>query len=284
MLYRPFGRTGEKVSILGFGAMRLPVVDHRHDEIDVPLATEMVHYAIDSGVNYFDTAYPYHGKSIDQKGTSEAFIGGALSGGYRDKVLVATKLHPLAVRSRDDMDRILAGQLADLRTDHIDCYLLHGIGEATWKKFRDLGALEFLDSALADGRIRYAGFSFHDHLEAFKEIVDAYDWSFCQIQYNYMDLEYQAGLAGLRYAAERGLGVIVMEPLKGGRLAMEGPPEAQALWAAAPGEADAGGVGAPLRLGRPGREHAPVRDEHHGAVEREHSLGGRGAARITEPV
>jgi predicted aldo/keto reductase-like oxidoreductase len=234
MLYRPFGQTGEKVSVLGFGAMRLPVVDHHHDNIDAPRATEMIRYAIDHGVNYVDTAYPYHGTSIDKKGTCEPFLGEALSGGYREKVLLATKLHPLAIHTRADMDRLLEGQLKDLRTDHIDCYLLHGIGEATWAKFRDLGVIEFLDSALADGRIRYAGFSFHDHLDAFKAIVDAYDWSFCQIQYNYMDLEFQAGLGGVRHAAERGLGVIIMEPLKGGRLAVEGPPEVQALWEAAP--------------------------------------------------
>ncbi len=234
MLYRSFGRTGEKVSVLGFGAMRLPVIDHRHDNIDAPRATEMIRHAIDCGVNYVDTAYPYHGTSIDKKGTCEPFLGGALSGGYRERVLLATKLHPLAVHSRADMDRILAGQLNDLRTDHVDCYLLHGIGEATWARFRDLGVLEFLDSALADGRIRYAGFSFHDHFAAFKEIVDAYDWSFCQIQYNYMDVAFQAGLAGLRYAGERGLGVIIMEPLKGGRLAAEGPSEVQTLWSTAP--------------------------------------------------
>ena len=234
MLYRPFGQTGEKVSILGFGAMRLPVVDQRHETIDVPLATRMIHYAIDHGVNYVDTAYPYHGTSVVKKGTSEAFLGQALAGGYREKVLLATKLPAAAVHTRADMDRILAGQLEDLRTDHIDCYLLHGIVEATWNKFRDLGVLEFLDSALADGRIRYAGFSFHDQVSVFKEIVDAYDWAFCLMQYNYMDAELQAGLAGLRYAAERGLGVVIMEPLKGGRLAVQGPPEVQALWESAP--------------------------------------------------
>jgi predicted aldo/keto reductase-like oxidoreductase len=234
MLYRPFGQTGERVSILGFGAMRLPVIEQHHENIDTPLATRMVHYAIDQGVNYVDTAYPYHGTSIVGKGTSEAFLGQALAGGYREKVLLATKLPAGAVQSRADMDVILASQLQDLRTDHIDCYLLHGIGRATWSKFRDLGVLEFLDSALTDGRIRYAGFSFHDEAGVFKEIVDAYPWAFCQVQYNYMDVDFQAGLAGLRYAAERGLGVIVMEPLKGGRLAAAGPPEVQALWDTAP--------------------------------------------------
>jgi predicted aldo/keto reductase-like oxidoreductase len=230
MLYRQLGRTGEEVSILGFGCMRLPILDGRRDHIDVPLATKMLHHAIESGVNYVDTAFPYHGTSFQTPGASETFVGEALAGDYRDRVMLATKLPPWVVKSRGDMDTILAGQLERLQTDHIDCYLLHGLNPSTWKKIRDLGALEFLDSALADGRIRYAGFSFHDEVPVFKEIVDAYDWSFCQIQYNYMDEQYQAGLEGLRYAASRGLGVVVMEPLKGGRLAGRTPAEIQALW------------------------------------------------------
>lgn len=234
MLYRPLGRTGEMVSILGFGAMRLPVVDHHHDQIDIPLATEMLEYAVSQGVNYVDTAHMYHGASAVAPGNSEPFVGQALAGGLRDKVLLATKLPSWAVKTREDMDRTLTDQLRALRTDHIDCYLLHGIGAETWAKFRDLGALDFLDAAKADGRIRFAGFSFHGDGSAFAPIVDAYDWDFCQIQYNYMDIEHQAGRAGLRYAAERGLGVIVMEPIRGGRLAGRVPEEAQAVWDKAP--------------------------------------------------
>jgi predicted aldo/keto reductase-like oxidoreductase len=234
MLYRPLGRTGEMVSILGFGAMRLPVIDHHHDQIDVPLATEMLEYAISQGVNYVDTARMYHGANAVAPGNGEPFVGNALAGGLRDKVLLATKLPAWAANTREDMDRTLADQLRVLRTDHVDCYLLHGIGAETWAKFRDLGALDFLEAAKADGRIRYAGFSFHGDGSAFAPIVDAYDWDFCQIQYNYMDLEHQAGKAGLRYAAERGLGVIVMEPIRGGRLAGRVPEEAQAVWDKAP--------------------------------------------------
>jgi uncharacterized protein len=236
MLYRPFGRTGEMVSILGFGAMRLPVVNNDYGEIDAGLATEMLRYAIDHGVNYVDTAWMYHFSSPTSKGTSEGFLGEALSGGYRDKVLLATKLPLGQLKARADMDRILAGQLADLRTDHIDCYLLHGIGGATWERFKQLGVIDFLDAAKADGRIRYAGFSFHDDGSTFKGIVDEYGWDLCQIQYNYMDTDFQAGRAGLHYAAGRGLGVVAMEPLKGGRLAVAGPPEVQALWSRAPVE------------------------------------------------
>jgi predicted aldo/keto reductase-like oxidoreductase len=233
-LYRPFGRTGEKVSVLGFGAMRLPVIAQRHDCVDVPAATEMIRYAVGRGVNYIDTAYSYHGSSAVGRGTGESVVGQALQGGYREKVLLATKLVGWSVESRADMDRVLSEQLAALRTDYVDCYLLHGIGAQGWARFRELGVLAFLDAAKADGRIRYAGFSFHDDLAVFLPIVDAYDWDFCQIQYNYMDVDYQAGRAGLRYAARRGLGVVVMEPVKGGRLAGRVPDPVQAVWDAAP--------------------------------------------------
>jgi uncharacterized protein len=230
MLYRPFGKTGETVSILGFGTMRLPIIDGRHDQIDTPLATEMLEYAIAEGVNYVDTAHMYHGNSVVAPGNSEIFTGNALAGGLRDKVLLATKLPSWAVKTRADMDRVLNDQLKRLRTDMIDCYLLHGIGAHAWTRFRDLGVIEFLESAKSDGRIRFAGFSFHDKGDAFAPIIDAYDWDFCQIQYNYMDIEEQAGRAGLRYAAERGLGVVIMEPIKGGRLAGPVPAEIQTVW------------------------------------------------------
>jgi uncharacterized protein len=231
MLYRPLGRTGEQVSILGFGAMRLPVIDGRRERIDVPLATEMLHYALDRGVNYVDTAFPYHGASFDgTPGNSEGFVGGVLAGGYRDKVLLATKLPHWLVESRQDMDRVLAGQLERLGTDRIDCYLLHGMGAKPWEKMAGLGVLDFLEAAKADGRIRYAGFSYHDDPPAFAPIVDGYDWDFCQIQYNFLDVDYQAGAAGLAYAAEKGLGIVVMEPLKGGRLAPPVPAPIQDVW------------------------------------------------------
>jgi hypothetical protein len=235
MLYRQFGRTGERVSTLGFGCMRLPVIDGDHEEIDAPLATEMLHYAIDQGVNYIDTAYPYHsGPKRGLPGSSEPFVGEALAGGYRDKVMIATKLPSWLIGSRKDMDEILRSQLQRLRTDHIDCYLLHGVDAAQYQRLKGLGALDFFEEAKTAGSIRYAGFSFHDDGAAFAPIVDDYDWDFCQIQYNYMDLEYQAGAAGLAYAADRGLAVIIMEPIKGGRLAGRVPAPVQALWDEAP--------------------------------------------------
>ena len=235
MLYRAFGKTGERVSVLGFGCMRLPVIDGRRDHIDVPLATDMLHYAIDHGVNYVDTAFPYHSVTFgDTPGASEGFVGEALAGGYREKVLLATKLPGWVVKSRSDMDKILEGQLERMRTDHVDCYLVHGLKATSWNKLVGLGVTGFLDAALADGRIRYAGFSYHDDPPAFAPIVDAYNWDFCQIQYNFMDVDYQAGAAGLTYAADRGLGVTIMEPLKGGRLAGRAPDAVQALWDSAP--------------------------------------------------
>jgi predicted aldo/keto reductase-like oxidoreductase len=205
----------EDLSILGFGCMRLPVKEDGH--IDEPQATEMLRYAIDHGVNYVDTAYPYH------NGESEPFVGRALQDGYRKKVNLATKLPSWLINSRDDMDRYLNEQLIHLQTDHIDFYLVHGLMKPFWEKLYPMGIIEFLDQAIADGKIRYAGFSFHDEVALFKKIVDAYDWTFCQIQYNFMDEQYQAGTEGLRYASEKGLGIVIMEPLRGGMLAKEVP-------------------------------------------------------------
>lgn len=225
MLYRQLGRTGIDISILGFGCMRLPVVDHKPEKIDFPTATRLLHYAIDNGVNYIDTAYFYHAAVFGQRGESEPFVGEALSGGWREKVYLATKMPLFQLRQKEQMETFLKEQLERLKTDHLDCYLLHGLNGEVWDRMCDLGVREFLDRKKAEGKIRFPGFSFHGKAEDFVRICDEYDWSFAQIQYNYMDIDFQAGFKGLKYAADKGIGIIVMEPLKGGKLAQKLPAE-----------------------------------------------------------
>jgi len=224
MQYRPFGSTGFMVSALGFGAMRLPQRSADAQDIDEPLAIRMIRTALDAGVNYLDTAYPYHG------GRSEVVVGKALQGGYRRRVKLATKLPAWLVKRPDDFERFLEEQLRRLGTGSIDYYLLHSLGASSWPRLRDLGILERAERALADGRIGGLGFSFHDELPLFKSILDAYPWHLCQIQYNFMDVAYQAGREGLRYAASRGVPVVVMEPLRGGQLAQPLPAAVAEVW------------------------------------------------------
>jgi predicted aldo/keto reductase-like oxidoreductase len=228
MQYRKFGSLDWKVSALGFGAMRLPVVNKNQGNIDESEAIRMMRYAFDHGVNYVDSAYGYH------QGNSEIVIGKALKDGYREKVRIATKIPSHEIHAAQDFGRCLNEELKRLQTDRIDFYLLHHLDKTSWPKVRDLGVLRWADSAIADGRIGYFGFSFHDSFEVLKEIIEAYhNWTLCQIQYNYMDEQTQAGTIGLDYAHEKGLAVVVMEPIRGGRLVR--PPEAVAkLWANAP--------------------------------------------------
>jgi len=225
--YAKFGRLDWKASALGFGCMRLPKTG-KPEIVDEPEAIRMIRRAIDGGVNYVDTAWGYHG------GASEIVLGKALRDGYRSRVRIATKLPPWEVTTAADFDRLCNTQLKKLQVDHVDLYLLHALGRKTWDTVHSLGVLEWAERAMADGRIGCLGFSFHDELPVFKEIVDAYDgWTFCQIQYNYMDESTQAGTEGLRYAAGRGLAVVVMEPILGGNLAH--PPDAiQRLWDTSP--------------------------------------------------
>ena len=230
MLYRKFGKTGEDVSILGFGCMRFPILNEDTTQIDEEQSIDMLHYAIDNGLNYIDTAYPYHGDGGKNGGMSELLVAKALKNGYRDKVKLATKLPSWLIETREDMDYYLNRQLERLETSYIDFYLVHALDAQRWNNLTRLGINSFLEEAIKDGRIRYAGFSFHDKLDSFKRIVDDYDWSFCQIQYNYIDEEYQAGKEGLDYAVDKGLGIVVMEPLRGGNLVKSIPEAVQSTF------------------------------------------------------
>jgi predicted aldo/keto reductase-like oxidoreductase len=234
MLYRQLSKTGIDLSILGFGCMRLPVMDHKPEKIDYPLATRLLHYAIDHGVNYVDTAYFYHAAVFGQRGESEPFVGEALSGGWRKKVHLATKMPLFQLHKKEQMETFLREQLERLKTEYLDFYLLHGLNGELWDKMKSFGVREFLDKKKAEGKLRFPAFSFHGNAEDFIRICDEYDWTFAQIQYNYMDIDFQAGYKGLKYAADKGIGVVVMEPLKGGKLAQKLPSEMTSIFNASP--------------------------------------------------
>ena len=222
MQYRAFGNTGYEVSALGMGCMRMPTTDGVPcgKNVDEKEAVRMIRAAVDGGVNYLDTAYPYHG------GRSEEVVGLALKDGYRDKTRIASKSPVFLLEQAEDFDRILDIQLKRLGADCIDFYLLHALSLNTWtNKALKFDLLTKMDKARGQGKIRHLGFSYHDKgFEEFRTIVDGWDqWDFCQIQLNYTDVYHQAGVEGLEYAASKGLGVVIMEPLLGGKLA--NPPE-----------------------------------------------------------
>lgn len=214
MKYRKFGNIVDEVSALGFGAMRLPI-EGEDNHINEEEAIKMIRHAIDSGINYVDTAYPYH------KGESEIVVGKALKDGYREKTYLATKCPVWEIHKEEDFERLLEEQLNKLQVEKIDFYLLHALDKDRLEnKIKKFNLIKHMEQAKEAGKITYIGFSFHDELPVFKEIVDSYDkWDFCQIQFNYINTDYQAGIEGLEYAAGKGIGVIIMEPLLGGKLA-----------------------------------------------------------------
>ncbi|MCE5214315.1 MAG: aldo/keto reductase [Methanobacterium sp.] len=234
MLYRQMGKTGEMVSILGFGCMRLPI-DSKNQHVDRKRASSLLDYALESGINFIDTAYSYHGTNLQEGGDSEVFLGEYFQENTaRKDVYLCTKLPSWLIEKKGDFDNFLEEQLKRLKTDYIDFYLLHNVKERNWSKMEDLGVLDFLDSAIADGKIKYTGFSSHDNIDLFKDVIESYNWNMCTIQYNYLDENIQAGREGLEYAAKREIGIAVMEPLKGGILASYTPPEVTEIWKKAP--------------------------------------------------
>lgn len=215
MELRKMEKLGIETSLLGFGCMRFPT--NAEGKIDRELAQEMLDKAIAAGVNYIDTAYPYH------NGESELFVGEALKKYDRASYYLATKLPVWFVKSVEDVDKYFNEQLEKLQTDYIDFYLLHAMGLSRWKEMVELGVVERLEELKAEGKIRYLGFSFHDSYEAFEEMLCARDWDFCQIQLNYMDTNEQAGMKGYKLTEERNVPLVIMEPIKGGMLANFGP-------------------------------------------------------------
>lgn len=213
MQYRKMGSLDWKVSALGFGCMRLPSRRFSLMGADLEESKRIIRYGIDRGINYIDTAWPYH------LGESERVVGQTLQDGYREKVHLVTKLPVPVVRKTEDFDRFLNSQLEKLQTDYLDIYLLHSLNAGTFEKVKKLGLVEKMEQAQQQGRIRHIGFSFHDTFPVFKEIIDYYDWDIAQIQYNYMDTALQATTDGLEYAHSKGIAVVVMEPIKGGALA-----------------------------------------------------------------
>lgn len=220
MKYRQLGSTKEKVSALGFGCMRFPTIDHKpsSEGVDKKETIRMLRYAIDNGVNYIDSAYTYH------NGKSEEVIGKALQDGYREKVLLTTKMPIWLVKKSSDFDRFLHEQLRRLKTDYLDIYLLHNLKKEAYQQLLNLGIFSWTEKRIGQGLFRYFGFSCHEPFSVFKDFIDSYDqWSVAQIQYNYMNEDVQAGTKGLKYAAEKGIAVVIMEPLLGGSLANPHP-------------------------------------------------------------
>ena len=227
MKYRTMGKLGIQSSAFGLGCMRFNGSASGDSTIDEQKAVSLIRRAIDGGVTYIDTAYVYLDK------TSEIVLGKALRDGYREKVTIATKVPPDLVQNRADLERILDEELKKLQTDHIDFYLMHAMNKQKWEHMKAIGAREFFDDMKKAGKIRYKCFSFHSSYEDFEYILNDWDWDMCQIQYNFMDINNQAGTKGLELAGSKGIPVVIMEGLLGGRLA-KAPDNVQALYDAFP--------------------------------------------------
>lgn len=222
MIYRKI-KTGIEPSILGLGCMRLPVVDGDYGKINEAEAIHMIRYALDNGINYIDTAYPYHEEN------SETLVGKALRDGYRDKAILVSKSPVWKVEKYQDFEKYLDEQLEKLQTSYLDIYLLHALNKKRWTAIEALGCLTFLDEMIKKGKIKAAAFSIHDDYDCFKTIINAYPWHMSMIQMNYMDVDSQTTVKAIEYAQSKGISIAIMEPLKGGQLANL-PPSINRLW------------------------------------------------------
>ena len=227
MKYRTMGKLGIQSSAFGLGCMRFNGPASGDSTIDEQKAVSLIRRAIDGGVTYIDTAYVYLDK------TSEIVLGKALRDGYREKVTIATKVPPDLVQNRADLERILDEELKKLQTDHIDFYLMHAMNRQKWEHMKAIGAPEFFEDMKREGKIRYKCCSFHGPYDEFEFIINDWDWDMVQIQYNFMDINNQAGTKGLELAGSKGIPVVIMEGLLGGRLATA-PDNVQALYDAFP--------------------------------------------------
>ena len=227
MKYRTMGKLGIQASAFGLGCMRFNGAASGDSAVDEQKAIALIRQAIDGGVTYIDTAYVYLEK------TSETVVGKALRDGYREKVLLATKMPLSAVHDRASMEALLEEELGKLQTDHIDFYLMHALNGESWERFKEIGAPAFFEDMKRAGKIRYKCFSFHGPYEEFEYILNDWDWDMCQVQYNFMDVENQAGTKGLELAGAKGVPVVIMEGLLGGNLA-KAPDNVQALYDAFP--------------------------------------------------
>ncbi len=229
MKYRRFGKLDWEVSILGFGMRRLPLIDGDPTHIHEAESIKMIRYAIEHGINYLDLGFPY---PINQYKSLAHLMNQVLEEGYREKVKIAVTLPLHFLNSPQDFILFLNEQLQILQVERIDFCLLGRLNRDNWPKLQELNLLHLAEKAMIEGQIGQLGFSFHDHYQILKNIVEAYDnWALCQFQYSYMDVDHDPGISGIKYAAERGLGVVISEPLRGGRLIKELPEPVAKLWA-----------------------------------------------------
>lgn len=231
MKYRTLGKTGIKSSILGFGAMRLPTIDNNPEHVDINETEMMIEYAINHGVNIFDTAWVYHTTDRSKPGVSETILGDILSRGFYDKVHISTKMPSWEIKSWEYFDTTLDKQLERLKTDTIDLFFVHSIKDSFYENIKEGGLYEFVDRAISDGRIKHVCFSTHGSYELLNQILDDYDkWECVLTQLNYLDETDNTGLRGVEKINELGLGTIIMEPLRGGKLAQKQPSTVQEIF------------------------------------------------------